>query len=267
MYVCCRQRKDELEQRMSSLQESRRELMVQLEGLMKLLKVTIDGILLKMFPKVSFVPFVPLEFHCLSSAFLVTSLMCLQTLLFPLTISNPFLRNLSSFSHLSIPGWGTTAGSKFSYLLYVLSESFSVLKCYVLILCDLLPFLGAGSRLFSCFSCSSVSSSGPLRKHRVSSGSHVPYTGLARWSWWWRPRSFCPRLERQQQYSAIVWSNFMFFLVAYHCDYILASHLYLCISYIQYQHGTVSLAIYYNCHGFLLISASQAQEGTWGMTF
>uniref|UniRef100_A0A7N6ADH5 ZZ-type domain-containing protein n=1 Tax=Anabas testudineus TaxID=64144 RepID=A0A7N6ADH5_ANATE len=35
-----RQRKDELEQRMSSLQESRRELMVQLEGLMKLLKVT-----------------------------------------------------------------------------------------------------------------------------------------------------------------------------------------------------------------------------------
>ncbi|GAA6094041.1 dystrobrevin, beta a isoform X1, partial [Tachysurus ichikawai] len=32
------QRKDELEQRMSALQESRRELMVQLEGLMKLLK-------------------------------------------------------------------------------------------------------------------------------------------------------------------------------------------------------------------------------------
>lgn len=37
--MSCRQRKDELEQRMSSLQESRRELMVQLEGLMKLLKV------------------------------------------------------------------------------------------------------------------------------------------------------------------------------------------------------------------------------------
>lgn len=37
--VSHRQRKDELEQRMSSLQESRRELMVQLEGLMKLLKV------------------------------------------------------------------------------------------------------------------------------------------------------------------------------------------------------------------------------------
>lgn len=36
-----RQRKDELEQRMSALQESRRELMVQLEGLMKLLKVRI----------------------------------------------------------------------------------------------------------------------------------------------------------------------------------------------------------------------------------
>uniref|UniRef100_A0AAY4C7E1 ZZ-type domain-containing protein n=1 Tax=Denticeps clupeoides TaxID=299321 RepID=A0AAY4C7E1_9TELE len=35
-----RQRKDELEQRMSALQESRRELMVQLEGLMKLLKAT-----------------------------------------------------------------------------------------------------------------------------------------------------------------------------------------------------------------------------------
>lgn len=34
-----RQRKDELEQRMSSLQESRRELMVQLEQLMMLLKV------------------------------------------------------------------------------------------------------------------------------------------------------------------------------------------------------------------------------------
>lgn len=34
-----RQRKDELEARMQSLQESRKELMVQLEGLMKLLKV------------------------------------------------------------------------------------------------------------------------------------------------------------------------------------------------------------------------------------
>ena len=36
-----RQRKDELEMRMSALQETRRELMVQLEGLMKLLKVFI----------------------------------------------------------------------------------------------------------------------------------------------------------------------------------------------------------------------------------
>ena len=35
-----RQRKDELELRMSALQESRRELMVQLEGLMNLLKVS-----------------------------------------------------------------------------------------------------------------------------------------------------------------------------------------------------------------------------------
>lgn len=35
-----RQRKDELEMRMSTLQETRRELMVQLEGLMKLLKNT-----------------------------------------------------------------------------------------------------------------------------------------------------------------------------------------------------------------------------------
>ena len=35
-----RQRKDELEMRMSALQETRRELMVQLEGLMKLLKVS-----------------------------------------------------------------------------------------------------------------------------------------------------------------------------------------------------------------------------------
>ncbi|XP_040120781.1 dystrobrevin alpha isoform X23 [Oryx dammah] len=39
-----RQRKDELEQRMSALQESRRELMVQLEGLMKLLKSTFPAI-------------------------------------------------------------------------------------------------------------------------------------------------------------------------------------------------------------------------------
>ncbi|XP_072300202.1 dystrobrevin beta-like isoform X2 [Eucyclogobius newberryi] len=38
-----RQRKDELEQRMSTLQESRRELMVQLEGLMKLLKAQASG--------------------------------------------------------------------------------------------------------------------------------------------------------------------------------------------------------------------------------
>ncbi|XP_075057187.1 dystrobrevin beta isoform X2 [Mixophyes fleayi] len=38
-----RQRKDELEQRMSALQESRRELMVQLEGLMKLLKAQVAG--------------------------------------------------------------------------------------------------------------------------------------------------------------------------------------------------------------------------------
>ena len=34
-----RQRRDELEARMQALQDSRRELMVQLEGLMKLLKV------------------------------------------------------------------------------------------------------------------------------------------------------------------------------------------------------------------------------------
>lgn len=34
-----RQRKDELETRMQALQESRKELMIQLEGLMKLLKV------------------------------------------------------------------------------------------------------------------------------------------------------------------------------------------------------------------------------------
>lgn len=35
-----RQRKEELEQHLSTLQESRRELMVQLEGLMKLLKAS-----------------------------------------------------------------------------------------------------------------------------------------------------------------------------------------------------------------------------------
>ena len=39
-----RQRRDELEARMTALQESRRELMVQLEGLMKLLKVKWDGL-------------------------------------------------------------------------------------------------------------------------------------------------------------------------------------------------------------------------------
>ena len=38
-----RQRRDELETRMSALQESRRELMMQLEGLMKLLKVRTGG--------------------------------------------------------------------------------------------------------------------------------------------------------------------------------------------------------------------------------
>lgn len=38
-FLCLRQRKEELEQRMSALQESRRELMVQLEQLMLLLKV------------------------------------------------------------------------------------------------------------------------------------------------------------------------------------------------------------------------------------
>ncbi|MEQ2263568.1 hypothetical protein XENORESO_009771, partial [Xenotaenia resolanae] len=37
-----RHRKDELERRMSALQESRRELMVQLEGLMRLLKVKLS---------------------------------------------------------------------------------------------------------------------------------------------------------------------------------------------------------------------------------
>lgn len=37
--ILFRHRKDELERRMSALQESRRELMVQLEGLMRLLKV------------------------------------------------------------------------------------------------------------------------------------------------------------------------------------------------------------------------------------
>ena len=36
-----RQRRDELEARMAALQESRRELMVQLEGLMKLLRVSL----------------------------------------------------------------------------------------------------------------------------------------------------------------------------------------------------------------------------------
>ncbi len=42
-----RQRKDELELRMAALQESRRELMVQLEGLMKLLKVGVSIMLVE----------------------------------------------------------------------------------------------------------------------------------------------------------------------------------------------------------------------------
>jgi len=41
-----RHRKDELERRMSALQESRRELMVQLEGLMRLLKVQLAATLI-----------------------------------------------------------------------------------------------------------------------------------------------------------------------------------------------------------------------------
>lgn len=48
-----RQRKDELEQRMSALQESRRELMVQLEGLMKLLKVKCSSTLLSKTDKIA----------------------------------------------------------------------------------------------------------------------------------------------------------------------------------------------------------------------
>lgn len=40
-----RQRKDELETHLATLQDSRRQLMVQLEGLMKMLKVTFTNIL------------------------------------------------------------------------------------------------------------------------------------------------------------------------------------------------------------------------------
>ena len=47
-----RQRRDELEARMSALQESRRELMVQLEGLMKLLKVRNEKPLFSYLPSV-----------------------------------------------------------------------------------------------------------------------------------------------------------------------------------------------------------------------
>uniref|UniRef100_A0A8C0X8C9 Dystrobrevin beta n=1 Tax=Castor canadensis TaxID=51338 RepID=A0A8C0X8C9_CASCN len=59
-FLMGRQRKDELEQRMSALQESRRELMVQLEGLMKLLKVRASSYL--PFPLCSALAF--LRSHC-----------------------------------------------------------------------------------------------------------------------------------------------------------------------------------------------------------
>ncbi len=59
-----RQRRDELEARMAALQESRRELMVQLEGLMKLLKVL---------PTVRWnIPFVHHCFLCLFHKSLIT---------------------------------------------------------------------------------------------------------------------------------------------------------------------------------------------------
>lgn len=38
-----RQRRDELEMRMAALQDSRKELMIQLEGLMKLLRVSLNN--------------------------------------------------------------------------------------------------------------------------------------------------------------------------------------------------------------------------------
>lgn len=44
-----RQRKDELESHLGALQDSRRQLMVQLEGLMKLLKVCLSTNLLSMY--------------------------------------------------------------------------------------------------------------------------------------------------------------------------------------------------------------------------
>ena len=58
-----RQKKDELELRMSSLQETRKELMSQLEGLMSILKVSVI-----LFLKSSILLFKFLQFHqCIAS--------------------------------------------------------------------------------------------------------------------------------------------------------------------------------------------------------
>lgn len=84
--VSYRQRKDELEQRMSSLQESRRELMVQLEGLMKLLKVMAAARAGSVPPTAACVCPCSLPLHCFSLSNVAVS---------PLTVPHFFLSILS----------------------------------------------------------------------------------------------------------------------------------------------------------------------------
>lgn len=89
-----RHRKDELERRMSALQESRRELMVQLEGLMRLLRVRnlLDNNLALYFPR--HVWKWHLFAHFLSLFFL------------HLSLSHRCLSNMSAFTHCHLSSFG-----------------------------------------------------------------------------------------------------------------------------------------------------------------
>lgn len=127
MCVCSRQRKDELEQRMSSLQESRRELMVQLEGLMKLLKVTHThtDLNLQQFvfshtrgqslpcsshPPLSVLAVTSLIFPSDVSSSMTFLALIVSDLLFSILLFRPLC---FPAAHVVVPvGWGTATGSK-----------------------------------------------------------------------------------------------------------------------------------------------------------
>ena len=64
-----RQRRDELEARMAALQDSRRELMVQLEGLMKLLKVGVSHLIVIAICKLSHTAVNYYSFACSTTDF------------------------------------------------------------------------------------------------------------------------------------------------------------------------------------------------------